>query len=202
MTSFFLASGSPRRSEILDKLQIPHVVYPVEADERLDTSVPPEQAGEILATRKAIAAKNALLAEDRLSADTVILAADTLVYLDGKPLGKPHSAEDAAAMLRALRGRKHIVCTGICMLRGTRSVSTAEVTEVQMRAYSDAEIDAYVATGEPLDKAGAYGIQGIGAVLVERIEGDFFNVMGLPPKAVSRAMNALGIPYFAWIKER
>lgn len=202
MSEFFLASGSPRRSEILDKMQIAHTVYPVEADEHLDENTPPERAGDILATRKALAAKDALLAEGRFTEDTVILAADTLVYLDAKPLGKPQDAEDAAAMLRALRGRKHTVCTGVCMIRGARSVSTAEVTAVQMRAYSDAEIEAYIATGEPLDKAGAYGIQGIGSVLVDRIEGDFFSVMGLSPKTVARLMGVLGIPYFEWIKER
>lgn len=202
MSDFFLASASPRRSEILSKMQIAHTVYPVEADEHLDAALSPKEAGNLLATRKAIAAREKLIAEDRFSQDTVVLAADTLVYLDAMPLGKPKDAADAAEMLRALRGKKHTVCTGICMLRGERSVSLSEITEVHMRAYTDAEIAAYVATGEPLDKAGAYGIQGIGAVLVERIEGDFYNVMGLSPKSVCRLMGALGLPYFAYIQER
>ena len=201
MSEFFLASASPRRREVLDKMQIPHTVCPVEADETVEKGLSPKAAGELLATRKAIAAREALTAAGRYGEDSLLLAADTLVYLDGIPLGKPRNAADAAEMLRALRGREHTVCTGVCLLHGKRSVSTAEVTAVRMRAYSDAEIEAYIATGEPLDKAGAYGIQGIGAVLVDSIDGDFWSVMGLSPKTVARLMHALGTTYFDYVKK-
>lgn len=202
MSEFFLASGSPRRSEILSKMQIAHTVCPAEADETVERGTSPTAAGELLATRKAIAARDALTRAGRYTEESLLLAADTLVYLDGVPLGKPKDAADAAAMLRALRGREHVVCTGVCMLRGKKSVAMADVTTVRMRAYSDAEINAYIATGEPLDKAGAYGIQGIGAVLVDSIDGDYWTVMGLSPKVVARLMHVLGAPYFEWIKER
>lgn len=202
MSEFFLASGSPRRSEILSKMQIAHTVCPAEADETVESGTSPTAAGELLATRKAIAARDALTRAGRYTEESLLLAADTLVYLDGVPLGKPKDAADAAAMLRALRGREHVVCTGVCMLRGKKSVAMADVTTVRMRAYSDAEIHAYIATGEPLDKAGAYGIQGIGAVLVDSIDGDYWTVMGLSPKVVARLMHVLGIPYFEYIQER
>lgn len=201
MKQFYLASASPRRSEILTKMQLPHTVYTAEADEHIESDVPPEHAGEILAARKAIAVKSALLAENKFTRDTLILAADTLVYLDGKPLGKPQDAEDALRMLLSLAGKKHTVCTGTCLISGARSISTAEVSEVYMRAFSAEEALAYVATGEPLDKAGAYGIQGIGSVLVERIEGDFFSIMGLSPKTVCRLLNTLEVPYFDLIRQ-
>lgn len=201
MSEFFLASASPRRREILTKMQIAHTVCPAEADETVERGMSPTAAGELLATRKAIAARDALLAKGLYAEDSLLLAADTLVYLDGVPLGKPKDAAEAAAMLRALRGREHTVCTGVCLLRGKKSVAMADVTTVRMRAYSDAEIDAYVATGEPLDKAGAYGIQGIGAVLVDAINGDYWTVMGLSPKVVARLMHVLGVPYFEWIQK-
>ena len=201
MKQFYLASASPRRSEILTKICLKHTVYTAEADETLGENVPPEHAGEILAARKATAAKNALLAEDKFTRDTVILAADTLVYLDGMPLGKPQNAEEALEMLMALSGRKHVVCTGTCIISGARSISTAEVSEVTMRPFSEEEARAYIATGEPLDKAGAYGIRGIGATLIERIEGDFFSIMGLSPKTVTRLLGALGLSYFDLIQQ-
>ena len=200
MKTLILASGSPRRSEILSKMCLPHTVFTAPADETVDESAEPREVGEVLAARKALAAKEALRAMDRFTRDTMILAADTLVYLDGKPLGKPKDAEDAVRMLLALSGRTHVVCTGTCLISGTRSISTAEVTEVQMRAFSEEEARAYVATGEPLDKAGAYGIQGIGGTLVERIDGDFFSVMGLSPKTVARLMGVLGVSYFDCIQ--
>lgn len=200
MKELILASGSPRRSEILSKMCLPHTVFTAPADETVDENAEPREVGEVLAARKALAAKNALRAADRFTRDTMILAADTLVYLDGKPLGKPKDAEDAVRMLLALSGKTHTVCTGTCLISGARSISTAEVTEVQMRAFSEEEARAYVATGEPLDKAGAYGIQGIGGTLVERIDGDFFSVMGLSPKTVARLMGVLGVSYFDCIQ--
>lgn len=196
MKTLYLASASPRRREILKRMQLPHTVYTAPADETLESGITMENAGEILAARKALAAKQALTAEGRFDGDTMILAADTLVYLDGAPLGKPRDAEDAVRMLMLLSGRKHFVCTGTCLVCGKRSISAAEVSAVVMRDFSEREAAAYVATGEPLDKAGAYGIQGIGSVLIDRIEGDFFSIMGLSPKTVSRLMGAVGVDYF------
>ncbi|MBQ4599489.1 MAG: septum formation protein Maf [Clostridia bacterium] len=200
MKTLYLASASPRRSEILTRMQLPHTVYTAPADETLGEGITMENAGEILAARKALAAKQALLAEGRFDEDTMILAADTLVYLDGKPLGKPKDAADAKRMLLLLSGKTHFVCTGTCLVSGGRSISAAEVSAVVMRAFSEEEAEAYVATGEPLDKAGAYGIQGIGSVLIDRIEGDFFSIMGLSPKTVSRLLGVLGTDYFDMIK--
>lgn len=196
----YLASGSPRRREILDLMRLPYEVFPADADETLDAGIGMEAAGRLLATRKAEAAAARLTAAGRADADALILAADTLVYLDGAPLGKPHTEDEAAAMLRALSGRRHYVCTGICLLAGGTAHAAADVTAVTMRAYGEDEVRAYVATGEPLDKAGAYGIQGIGAVLVEKIDGDFFTVMGLPPRIVYSLLRETGYSYFDLLK--
>lgn len=196
----YLASGSPRRREILDLMRLPYEVFPADADETLDAGIGMEAAGRLLATRKAEAAAARLTAAGRADADALILAADTLVYLDGAPLGKPHTEDEAAAMLRALSGRRHYVCTGVCLLAGGTAHAAADVTAVTMRAYGEDEVRAYVATGEPLDKAGAYGIQGIGAVLVEKIDGDFFTVMGLPPRIVYSLLRETGYPYFDLLK--
>lgn len=200
MITLYLASASPRRSEILSRMGLAHTVFTAPADETLDGGISMESAGEILAARKAYAAKQALVAAGKFDKNTMILAADTLVYLDGKPLGKPKDAADAKRMLTALSGREHFVCTGSCLVYGDRSISASEVSAVRMRHFSEKETDAYIATGEPLDKAGAYGIQGIGSVLIDRIEGDFFSIMGLSPKTVCRLMSALGADYFDLVK--
>ena len=191
----YLASGSPRRREILDLMHLPYEICTADADETLDTGIGMEAAGRLLASRKAEAAAARLAAEGRGS-DALILAADTLVYLDGAPLGKPHTEEEALAMLRALSGRRHYVCTGVCLRAGGDVYTAADVTAVTMRAYGEDEARAYVATGEPLDKAGAYGIQGIGAVLVEKLDGDFFTVMGLSPRVVRGLLADAGYAYF------
>lgn len=191
----YLASGSPRRREILDLMHLPYEICTADADEALDAGVGMEAAGRLLASRKAEAAAARLAAEGRGS-DALILAADTLVYLDGAPLGKPHTEEEALAMLRALSGRRHYVCTGVCLRAGGDVYTAADVTAVTMRAYGEDEARAYVATGEPLDKAGAYGIQGIGAVLVEKLDGDFFTVMGLSPRVVRGLLADAGYAYF------
>ena len=196
----YLASGSPRRREILDLMHLPYESFPADADETLDAGIGMEAAGRLLATRKAEAAAARLAAEGRDGADALILAADTLVYLDGAPLGNPHTEDEEISMLRALSGRRHYVCTGVCLLAGGSAHAAADVTAVTMRAYSEDEVRAYVATGEPLDKAGAYGIQGIGAVLVEKIDGDFFTVMGLSPRIVYSLLRETGYPYFDLLK--
>ena len=171
---YILASKSPRRRQYLTQMGIPFEVRSAETDETLPLGVCPREGVEILARRKAEAAAK-LVSED----DTVI-AADTLVELRGKPLGKPADADEARGMLRALSGSAHTVHTGVAVLRGGKMLSRTETTTVCFRALSDAEIDAYVATGEPMDKAGAYGIQGSASVFVDKIEGSLDNVVGLP----------------------
>ena len=125
--------------------------------------------------------------------DDIIIAADTLVYVDGRALGKPESKDDAARMLRELSGRRHTVYTGVAILRGNEHVTGVEVTDVLFREISESEIAGYIETGEPMDKAGAYGAQGRGAVFVERIEGDFYNVMGLPLCRLSIMLKRFGV---------
>lgn len=192
----YLASGSPRRREILDLMHLPYEICTADADETLPAGTAMEAAGRLLASRKAEAAAARLAAAKPTDGDALILAADTLVYLDGAPLGKPHTADEALAMLRALSGRRHYVCTGVCLLADGKPYTAADVTAVTMRAYGEDEARAYVATGEPLDKAGAYGIQSIGSVLVEKIDGDFFTVMGLSPRVVRGLLGDAGYAYF------
>jgi septum formation protein len=145
-----------------------------DGEEQIPPGLSPEQTVCRIAIGKA---KN--VSSSCGSYDTII-AADTLVYLDGQPMGKPESPEGAVSMLRALSGKMHTVSPGVALLRGAREMVCAEATCVYFRDMSDEEILGYVGTGEPMDKAGAYGAQGRGAVFIERIEGDFFNVMGLP----------------------
>lgn len=200
MKKLYLASASPRRHEILSIMDLPHTVLTAPADESIDLTLTPREVGEILAARKALALKNALAAEKKFDSDTLILAADTLVYLDGEPLGKPKDEEEALEMLLALSGRAHTVCTGTCLIRGDRSISASELSHVYMRAFTKEDALSYIATKEPLDKAGAYAVQGKGSVLIDRIDGDFFSIMGLSPKTVCRLLETMGIPYFASFK--
>lgn len=183
-----LASGSPRRRELLDKFGIDYEILPAQGEE----SAPPELTpGERV---KALSAQKAEETAHRVNDPAaVILAADTLVELDGEVLGKPGAGERARAMLRALSGREHRVWSGVCIREGERILAESECTAVRFRALSDAEIEAYIATGEPLDKAGAYGYQGLASLFVERIEGDFFNVMGLPVCRVGQMLREFGI---------
>jgi len=125
--------------------------------------------------------------------DDIIIAADTLVYLDGHPLGKPCSPDGAAVMLRQLSDRRHVVYTGVAILKGEIHITGSEKTAVYFREISEKEISEYVKTGEPMDKAGAYGAQGRGAVFIERIDGDFFNVMGLPLCRLSIMLRNFGV---------
>lgn len=192
----YLASGSPRRREILDLMRLPYKTITADADEALPQGIDMRDAGCLLATRKAEAAAAKLAADGELAADTLILAADTLVYLDGMPLGKPQTEAEALSMLLSLSDRKHEVCTGVCLYADDKTYTAADVTAVTMRAYGAAEARAYVATKEPLDKAGAYGVQGIGAVLVERLTGDFFTVMGLSPRVIRDLLADAGYAYF------
>ena len=126
-------------------------------------------------------------------ADEIVITADTMVFLDDKKLGKPAGETEALAMLTALQGRHHTVCTGVTVRQGEKLLTRAQSTDVYFRPASETELRAYIAGGEPMDKAGAYGVQGQGALLVERIDGDFFNVMGLPVLLLSRMLAAFGI---------
>jgi septum formation protein len=171
-----LASASPRRAELLARLGLDPVVRPAGLDESVHPDEPPADLVARLAAAKAAASAAAGEPGD----DEVVLAADTEVVIDGRVLGKPRDRDDAHAMLRALSGRSHEVITGIAVQRGDTSRIAQVTTAVTFRDLSDAEIAWYLATGEPDDKAGAYGLQGAGAVLVERLAGSDTNVIGLP----------------------
>jgi len=170
--NLILASQSPRRRELLGLFRRPFTVRAADIDETLDPQLPPAEAVARISRRKAEAV-------DRQETD-VVIAADTVVVCDGQILGKPREEGDAFRMLRMLSGREHQVMTGLTVLRGGRAVSCTEVTEVRFRDLSDREIRGYIRTGEPMDKAGAYGIQGGAALFVRSLHGDYFNVVGLP----------------------
>ena len=170
--SLILASASPRRRELLGLFRIPFVIRVADIDEAMDPGKSPFDEVARVSASKA-------LAVEREKEDTVI-AADTIVVCEGKVLGKPHSEAEAAAMLRLLSGRDHQVMTGVTVVRGERVKTFTEVTDLHFRNLTDREIAAYVATGEPMDKAGAYGIQGGAALFCTRMVGDYYNVMGLP----------------------
>lgn len=180
-----LASSSPRRRRLLEMLGIRVLVQPADVQE-----IPlPREAPADYARR---------LARDKVRAvpGALVLAADTIVVLDGQILEKPVDAEDAVRMLTRLAGRRHEVITAIALMADGTLYEAASTTGVWFRPVDEATLRAYVATGEPMDKAGAYGIQGPGAVLIERIEGDFFTVMGLPVGLVAELLGQAGYPYW------
>jgi len=183
-----LASQSPRRRELLERMGLPEFeIRPAAGEESASPDLTPAQLVEALSRQKA--------REIALSADAqdVIIAADTVVAADGRVLGKPHSPEEARQMLRFLSGRTHTVYTGVSVCRGDQMLTQHEATDVVFRPLTEAEIAAYVATGEPMDKAGAYGIQGRGCVLVEGIRGDYYNVMGLPVCRLGLMLRDFGV---------
>jgi septum formation protein len=183
-----LASQSPRRRELLRLIGIPHDVHPADIDETFLPHESPAPHAERLATEKAAV----IMAREP---DAVIIAADTIVVLDGEVLGKPASAAEARATLQRLSGRTHTVHTAVAVQYGGRAVSGVESVEVTFRPLDDAQIARYVDTGEPMDKAGAYGIQGYGATLVERIHGDYFAVMGLALGRLVGLLDEVGVRY-------
>ena len=182
-----LASQSPRRRELLERLGLPFRVIVPDIDEHMDRPLPP---AELVA---AISGEKARAAQVLAGPDAIVIAADTVVALEGAVLGKPADGADAARMLAALAGHTHFVYTGLTVLRGERARTVSEETAVTFRPLTEGEIAAYVATGEPLDKAGAYGIQGYGALLVEGIRGDYYNVMGLPVCRLGLLLRELGV---------
>ncbi|MCR5826227.1 MAG: Maf family protein [Oscillospiraceae bacterium] len=188
MPHIVLASGSPRRQELLRRIGITDfdVVVP-HADEHCSPGLTAQETVAQIARRKAEAARALTAPED------LVITADTMVFLDDERLGKPRDAEDALRMLTALSGRHHTVCTGVTVRQGDTLDCFSVSTDVYFRDVSERELRAYVAGGEPMDKAGAYGIQGQGALLVERIDGDFFNVMGLPLLPLYRSLRGFGV---------
>lgn len=183
-----LASRSPRRRQLLEQMGLRDFrIVCSDADETASPGLMPPALVEALSARKAAAVQHAAAAGD------LIIAADTVVALDGRVLGKPADGPDAFAMLSALSGRRHQVYTGLTVVCGAQRLTEHEVTAVTFRSLSSAEICAYIATGEPMDKAGAYGIQGRGALFVEGIEGDYYNVMGLPVCRLGRILARLGV---------
>lgn len=181
-TVLILASSSPRRQELIRLLGLPVEVMPSDADESVEEGWTPAQIVERLSVRKAEAVR-ARIGDGR----GLIVGSDTIVTLDGRVLGKPRDEDDAATMLRSLSGRPHQVYSGVALVDASsgRSAVGHLMTQVWMKPLDEERIRRYVATGEPRDKAGAYGIQGVGARLVDRIEGDFFNVVGLPVALVA-----------------
>ena len=167
-----LASQSPRRKELMGLFHIPFTVRVSDADETMDPALSPAEAVALVSRRKAEAVSR--------KQDDVVIAADTIVVCGGQILGKPKDAADASRILHLLSGRDHQVMTGMTLLRGDVCKTVTEITDIHFRVLSDREIDAYIRTGEPMDKAGAYGIQGGAALFAERLQGDYYNVMGLP----------------------
>ncbi len=174
-----LASKSPRRKEILQTVGLDFEIITSEADERCD-EVNPEKRVEILAERKGRAVEDLLLSRSESLTDTLIIASDTLVHIDGVVLGKPNGRENAENMLRALSGKKHYVSSGVYISYGGRGVASYKTTAVEFAEMTECEMEKYLGTNEPYDKAGAYGIQGIASLFIKGIEGDYFNVVGLP----------------------
>jgi len=184
MKKIILASSSPRRRELLTNAEVKFDICIKNTDETVPEGLTPAEGAEYTARKKAEAISG-------VDSDAIILGADTVVVIDGKVLGKPKDKEDACNMLRTLSGRVHEVITGVCLISDGCCETFHSVSKVKFYELSDAEINHYVASGEPMDKAGAYGIQGKGCVLVESIEGDFFNIVGLPVARVVREIKKI-----------
>ena len=167
-----LASASPRRKELLGLFHIPFVIRVADIDETMDPGLAPADEVGRVSRMKALAVPR----DD----DDVVIAADTIVVCNHRVLGKPHSPEEAVQTLKLLSGRDHQVMTGVTVVRGGQAETFTEVTDLHFRELTDKEIHAYVATGEPMDKAGSYGIQGGAALFCSHMVGDYYNVMGLP----------------------
>ena len=188
MAQIVLASGSPRRRELLERIGLTDFVVRVpEVEESFPGGLPPQEVVSYISREKAEAAAKLCGPGD------IVITADTMVFLDQARLGKPRDEAHALEMLTALQGRRHTVCTGVTLLQGAKRLTQSESTDVFFRSATEEELRRYIATGEPMDKAGAYGVQGRGALLVERLEGDFFNVMGLPVLRLARMLESFGV---------
>ena len=186
--NLILASASPRRKELLSLFQIPFEIRVADIDETMDPQKAPYDEVARVSRRKALAVPHG-------DAD-IVIAADTIVVCEGKVLGKPHDEADAKSMLELLSGRDHQVMTGCTVLCHNRVETFTEVTDLHFRPLSSSEIDRYIRSGEPMDKAGSYGIQGGAALFCERLEGDYYNVMGLPVCHLRQVLNALAPELF------
>lgn len=184
--AYILASASPRRQELLSFAVKDFEICPADIDEALPCDIKAEDAAEFLAVKKA----SYVAGTHEFDA---VIGCDTVVICDGEILGKPCNINDARRMLRILSGKTHKVITGVCICFKNRRVSFSECTEVEFYELSDAEIEAYVNTGDPMDKAGSYGIQTEGCLLVKGIKGDFFNVVGLPVARLKRELDLMDI---------
>ena len=188
MKTIILASASPRRKELLKKINLKFEVDASDCKEDINPGLVPEELVRQLSIKKAksVAARHK---------NAIIIAADTIGVMGDKILGKPHPENEVRKMLRTISGKSHLVITGFSILdTATNKIVTRTVkTKVYIKQLTDREIDAYVKTGEPLDKAGAYAIQGLGAIIVEKIEGDYYNVMGLPLNALTEALKEFRI---------
>lgn len=184
--NLILASASPRRRELLEHLGVPFAVDPASGPENPPAGAAAEDTVKALSAAKAaeVAARHP---------GCVVVGADTVVELDGVILGKPHSEDDAFRMLKSLSGREHRVYTGLTVAKDGALTTQAEKTRVFFRPMTDREIRAYIATGEPMDKAGAYGYQGFAGLFIHRIDGDYFNVVGLPLCRLNHMLSALGV---------
>ncbi len=193
--TLILASESPRRAELLRQVAIPFRIVPPAVSEELSGKPSPQEMVALLALRKARAVSDQLPDGYILGADTVVLHGETV-------LGKPIDSEDAARMLRLLSGGRHSVLTGLALVNAANGylLERLSLTQVWIKALADDEIKAYIATGEPFDKAGAYGIQGKGALLVEKIEGCYFNVVGLPLSLLNEMIAEMNIP--TWLNRK
>ena len=179
-----LASQSPRRKSLMELFHVPFTVRVADVDETME-DLPTEQAVGRLSYRKAAAVN----AEE----SQIVIGADTIVVLEGKVLGKPRDEEDAIRMLKSLSGKDHQVMTGVTLIKGSKVLTHTEITDVTFRKLTDKEICQYVATKEPMDKAGAYGIQGLASMFVVGLDGDYYNVMGLPICTLSMILRKCGV---------
>lgn len=190
MEKIILASSSPRRCELLKNIGLIFDIIPSSVEEHIDDEQSPEEVVKLLSSLKAsdIAGK--------LEKGYIVIGADTIVVYNGQILGKPKDHEDAHTMLKTLSGREHHVLTGFTVIRtcDSKTITSYEKTIMKFRELTDQEIDAYIKTGEPMDKAGAYGAQGLGSLIIEKMDGDYFNVVGLPISQLGQVLkNEFGI---------
>lgn len=186
-----LASASPRRRELLEQIGVTGLtVFPADADESVFSGLEPERmVVELSRLKAATAAKS-------FSEDCIVIGSDTAVVLDGQVMGKPRDPDRAREMISALSGRTHRVLTGLCLIRGQEERTALGTAEVTFRKLSEREIDGYCRLSEPYDKAGAYGIQGVAAAFAERINGDYYSIVGLPLCHTARLLSELGAELF------
>ena len=191
MGRIVLASRSPRRQELLRRIGLDNFTIAVpDVDEWYPEGLSPRRTVEYISAEKSAAAANMVAPED------IVITADTMVFLGDERLGKPKDEDEAFLFLSSLSGKKHTVCTGVTVSQGNRTLTDSVATDVYFRELLPEEIRAYIKTGEPMDKAGAYGVQGRGTLFVERIDGDFFNVMGMPLMKLGEMLKKFGVDVF------